>query len=252
MKKRLKKIVKEYVSEYQKDKEIESNWREPLLKFAAADNPLFEDFKKIISPSHLLPEDILAGAETVLAYFLPFSKEIVNSNLEGEYSSREWAAAYVETNRLISDLNQYLEKELAEKGWRASSVPATHQFDKKRLLSDWSHRHAAYAAGLGKFGINNMLITAKGCAGRVGTLITDLKIEPSQPIDKELCLNKAGKNCQKCVENCVNDSLQVDSFARFKCYEQLLKNDELHPDLALTDVCGKCSVGLPCSFRAAN
>ncbi|ADQ13787.1 epoxyqueuosine reductase [Halanaerobium hydrogeniformans] len=250
MKNKLKKIVKEYISEYQSDSDIKSSWREPLLEFAAADDPLFEDFKKIISPSHVLPEDILSGAKTVLAYFIPFSKEIVNSNLTGEYSSREWAVAYVETNQLIADLNQHLKKKLAEKGWQVSSIPATHHFDKERLISDWSHRHAAYAAGLAKFGINNMLITEKGCAGRVGTLITDLKIEPSQPIDKELCLNKAGENCQKCVDNCVNDSLKVDSFARFKCYEQLLKNDQFFSELGLTDVCGKCSVGLPCSFRA--
>ena len=250
MKNNLKNLVTEYISEYQKDKEIESSWREPLLKFAAADDPLFGELKNIISPTHALPEDILAGAETVLAYFIPFSREIVNSNLEGRYPSREWAVAYVETNQLIEDLNQYLQEELAAEGWQSSNIPATHHFDKERLISNWSHRHVAYIAGLGTFGINNMLITQKGCAGRVGTLITDLKIEPSQRTDKERCLNKAGKNCQQCVDSCVNSSLQLDSFARSKCYQLLSENDDLYADLALTDVCGKCSVGLPCSLKS--
>lgn len=40
-------------------------------------------------------------------------------------------------------------------------------------MSEWSHRHAAYIAGLGIFGINNMLITNKGCVGRIPSFYED-------------------------------------------------------------------------------
>ncbi|MEC9490043.1 MAG: epoxyqueuosine reductase, partial [Halanaerobiales bacterium] len=203
-----------------------------------------------VSETHLLPEDILTGAKTVISYFLPFSNEIANSNIEGKYSSHQWAKAYIETNQLIADLNQYLKKELAKRGYQAGLIAATNNFDKKRLLSDWSHRHAAYIAGLGTFGTNNLLITEMGCAGRVGTLITDLKIEASERTEKERCLNKAGFKCRKCVGRCVNGALQIDSFDRHQCYDLLLENDELHLESELTDVCGKCSVDLPCSFTS--
>jgi epoxyqueuosine reductase QueG len=250
LKQEIEKSIQNYIADYQKRDEIKSEWKDPVIKYAAAADPMFNKLKEAVSESHLMPEDILTGAETVIAYFIPFSNTISNSNIDGKYSSHQWAKAYVETNQLIADLNQHLKTQLSEKGYQAGLIAATNNFDKERLLSDWSHRHAAYIAGLGTFGINNMLITENGCAGRIGTLITDLELEASERSEKERCLNKAGFNCSKCVDRCVNGALQEDSFDRHKCYELLLENDELHPESALTDVCGKCSVDLPCSFSS--
>lgn len=250
MKQKIENSIQNFITNYQQKDDIKSSWKEPVIKYAAAADPMFDELKKIVSEDHLMPEDILSGARTIIAYFIPFSNKIVDSNTEGKYSSHQWAKAYVETNQLIAELNQHLKDELSEKGYQASLIAATNNFDKERLISDWSHRHAAYIAGLGTFGLNNMLITEKGCAGRIGTLITDLKIEASERSEKERCLNKAGFNCSKCVDRCVNGSLQEDSFDRHLCYELLSENDEIHPESALTDVCGKCSVDLPCSFTS--
>lgn len=248
MKKKIENLIQNYIANCKQQDETSSEWKMPVIKYAAADDPMFKELKDAVSEDHLMPEDILPGARTVITYFIPFSNKIANSNIEGKYSSHQWAKAYVETNQLITELNQHLKNELSERGYQASLIAATNNFDKERLLSDWSHRHAAYIAGLGTFGINNMLITEKGCAGRVGTLITDLKIEASERTEKERCLNKAGFKCSKCVDRCVNGALQEDSFDRHQCYDLLLENDELHPESELTDVCGKCSVDLPCSF----
>lgn len=250
MKQEIENSIQNLIYNYQQKDEIESEWEKAVIKYAAADDPMFNELKEVVSEDHLIPEDILTGAKTVIAYFIPFSTKIAISNIEGKYSSHQWAKAYVETNQLIAELNQHLKDKLSKKGYKASLIAATNNFDKERLLSDWSHRHAAYIAGLGTFGVNNMLITENGCAGRVGTLITDLKIEASKRTEKERCLNKAGFNCSKCVNHCVNGSLQEDSFDRHKCYELLLENDELHPESELTDVCGKCCVDLPCSFNS--
>lgn len=165
---------------------------------------MFYDLKNIIGESHALPTDILKDAKTVIAFFLPFEKNIANSNIDGKYSSKKWAKAYVETNQLISKLNIFIEEELKDLGYNSSVIPATHNFDENTLMSNWSHRHAAYIAGF---------------------------------------------NCSKCVDRCVNNSLKIESFDRFKCYELLLENDRYHSELLLTDVCGKCCVDLPCSFK---
>ena len=248
MKKKIKQLIKEYVKEYAQQDEVRIDWKEPLVKFAAADDNMFLELKEIVSSTHALPEDFLADAKTVISYFLPFAKEVVESNAAGEYSSKKWAQAYMETNELIFELNKYIKQELEKLDYESTIIPATHNFDKERLISDWSHRHVAYIAGLGKFGINNMLITDKGCAGRIGSIVTDLKLAPSPRTDEEYCLYKSQGICKKCVERCVNDALQVDSFEGDKCQEMLAENDELYSELDLTDVCGKCSVNLPGSF----
>jgi epoxyqueuosine reductase len=45
--------------------------------------------------------------------------------------------------------------------------------------SSWSERHAAHAAGLGTFGLCDGLITARGKAMRVGSVVARVSIEPT-------------------------------------------------------------------------
>lgn len=44
--------------------------------------------------------------------------------------------------------------------------------------SNWSERHVAFVCGLGTFGLSKGLITEKGIAGRLGSLIVSEKFEP--------------------------------------------------------------------------
>jgi epoxyqueuosine reductase QueG len=240
-------LIKEFVKHYGETRDVHTKWKEPLVTYADAEDEMFFRLKDVISPSHAMPKEVLPEAKTVVAYFIPFDEEVIKSNIKGRNSSRDWAVAYIETNQLILDLNTYINDELQKLGYKSSIIPATHNFDTNRLISDWSHRHVAYIAGLGKFGLNNMLITDKGCCGRIGTFITDVYIEPTKRRDGENCLYKHRNICKKCVERCVNDALKVDGFNRHKCYEMCLHNDELHSDLGLSDVCGKCLVDVPCS-----
>lgn len=245
---KIRTLIREYIQEYSTRKEVKTKWGEAIVNFADANDQMFMKLKEVVSPTHAIPQDFLEDAQTVIAYFIPFSRDVVNSNRAGRYSSKQWARAYIETNELISSLNNYIKKELAALNYQSSLIPATHNFDEDSLISDWSHRHVAYISGLGKFGLNNMLITDKGCCGRVASIVTNLKIEATARNNQEYCLYKSKGLCQKCVDNCVNDALKINSFDRHKCYEILLENDKLHSDLGLTDVCGKCSVNLPCSF----
>jgi hypothetical protein len=50
---------------------------------------------------------------------------------------------------------------LEKSDFRSVILPPTHNFDEKKLISDWSHKHIGFIAGLGKFGLHQMLITKK-------------------------------------------------------------------------------------------
>lgn len=244
----IKQMVADFTSSYSRHPKFKTTWQEPLVGFASAEDPLFGRFKKIIRSTHATPREVLHGAKSVVVYFIPFSKKLHRGNSETEYyCSRSWAVAYVETNRLISDVNEYIRSELESEGHRVALIPPTHNFDQRSLMSDWSHRHVAYVAGLGRFGVHNLIITEKGCTGRLGSLVTDLALEVSPPSNQEFCLQKAGIDCLKCVERCRYGALYADRFDRHACYRQCLINDQYHQDLDLTDVCGKCSAMVPCS-----
>jgi len=242
----VRKSIEEFTASYEHGSAI--GWKTPLVAYAAANDPLFQRLKEVASPTHNLPQGFLPEARTVITYFLPFRDEVVESNKKDRFSSRTWGKAYIETNKLIADLNHYLQEKLIHQGYRAVFVPATHNFDEKTLLSDWSHRSAAYIAGLGTFGLNHMLITEKGCCGRIGSLVTDLELPPTPRYKRELCLYKHDDSCGNCAKKCVNEALTENNLDKHKCYEMCLANaDRLSSLESIADVCGKCLVEVPCS-----
>lgn len=223
-------------------------YRDPLTGFALAGDPLFVELKRAVGTSHLLPSDILAGAKSVAAFFIPFSKELVEANKKAPNVAREWAEAYIETNRLISLCCKRLAEALAAKGVKTNWQQPTHNFDPKKLISFWSHKHVAYICGLGTFGLHHMLITAAGCAGRVGSIVLDHPIEITPRPETHSCLFYSCGNCLACVRYCPTGALTRDGLDKQKCYQHCLEADAYYSDLSVCDVCGKCATG-PCAVR---
>lgn len=244
----LTSLIREYTDDYPKRYNTRTVWGQAQVAVADADDPRFLDLKIQVGPGHLLPQDLLPGARSIICYFLPFARSIGRSNKPGDPCSDEWAYAYLETNRLINHLNAVIQEELARQGYRAAVTPATHNFDEKTLLSDWSHRHIAVIAGLGTLGLNRMLITDQGCCGRVGSLATDMEIDPASPEAYSGCLYFYNESCRQCITNCTQGALQIDGFDRHKCYGLLLKNAGIHQEKGFADACGKCLSNVPCSF----
>ncbi len=245
---KIRALIHDFVKHYPETHTVETGWQTPLLGVASAWDPLFEYFKKIIHRGHALPEELLDGARSVIVFYIPFDKNLHKTNFSADHTcSRDWAVAYVETNRLLADATVYLKVELEARGHRAAFIPPTHNFNKQTLLSDWSHRHAAFAAGLGRFGHHNLLITEKGCTGRLGSLVTDLVLESTKKPGKEFCLHEAGYACLKCVERCSYEALFSDGYDRFACHRQCRLNARTHADLGLTEICGRCTAMVPCS-----
>jgi len=129
--------------------ETRTEYRAPLVGFAAADDPRFARLRHVAEPSHLLPADLLPGARSVVSFFLPFAPSVVEANArQREEVAREWAVAYIETNALIARITAHLIEALAQRGIRAAAEPATHNFDPVSLISRWSHKSVAVIAGL--------------------------------------------------------------------------------------------------------
>jgi epoxyqueuosine reductase QueG len=249
MKEIIENLFKELIYNYIESSNSQTKWEEPLIGFAEANDPGFVQLKRIVDENHKLPNELLSNAKTVISYFIPFNQEVVSSNSNGKIASIEWAIAYIETNNLITELNNSLAKALKKENFDSAKIPATHNFDETKLISYWSHKHAAYIAGLGKFGLHKMIITEKGCCGRLGSLITSVKVEVTKRQDKEYCLYFHNKSCKKCVDRCIYGILNLDSFDRHKCYEICLTNSRIYSHLGLADICGKCVCGVPCSLK---
>ncbi len=282
MKKEIVEYIKEYIEEYQRRDSIATQYGQPLIGFADAWHPYIQNLPKLISTSHDLPQDVLPDAKTIIAYFIPFTKELANTNRvqsaaafaaqNGAFAgtnpdgfslaSPEWARAYEETNALFAELNAALIDFIHAKAGHAGITPKATTFDQQLLISDWSQRHIAFAAGLGTFGLNNMLITKHGCCGRYSTVITNLDLKPDAPVEGEYCLYKKNGSCGICVKNCPTGALTTDGYDRVKCYALCKENAKIYTKFGSSytgedgtsansigsEVCGKCVTGSPCAF----
>ncbi len=264
LKKTITNMVQNYVCEYQKKTEITSKWGEPLVGFADANHPDIYKLKDIISEKHVMPSEVLEKATIIIAYFIPFTKELADTNKEaGDIASLQWARTYEETNAMLGELNGYLIKELEKMGYKAAVTKEATTFDRDKLMSNWSQRHIARIAGLGTFGINNMLISKNGCCGRYGTVVTNLDMMPDAIAQEEYCLYKSKGICGVCVKHCPSGALTLAGYDRKKCFQVCMKNAEIYREFGSSyhdeggqeanstgsEVCGKCVVNVPCSFR---
>ena len=213
-------------------------YRSPLFGYASAHDERFIRLKQLASPGHTTPGELLPTARTVMVVFLPFGAPVVESNRDSPVVARLWAEAYVEANELLAEVMDALTCSLIEWGYPSLSIAPTGEFDPQTLTARWSHRHAGVLAGLGQLGLNRMLITRLGCAGRLASLVTTASLGATQP-GEAFC-----HRCGECARACPAGALKPDArFDRQACYRYLRQVAAIHSDLKEAEVCGKCVTG---------
>lgn len=241
----LREEISRYIEAYCSEKGMESLWGEPLVGFADAHDPGFPMLKVLVQDSHYLPDDILPGATIVVSYYLPFKERLAKDNIEGDIPADSWGSAYVETNFLSVGLSEHLASVVRSMGFEAEAPKDVKRTD-GTIVSRWSQRHIARMAGLGTFGMNNMIITDSGCCGRFYSIVTKLDVEPDGYVEGENCPFKADGSCGACMKRCVSGALTPEGFDRHTCDGVGVGNSSRFSGVS---VCGKCIVGMPCSYR---
>jgi epoxyqueuosine reductase QueG len=247
-------LIKEIITREVSRQDLITTYREPIIGFLSATDPGFDDLGALVGFIHDAPASLLPGARSVVCFFLPFSADIARANqVHKESVARQWAVAYQETNTLIGQVTSRLIEELGRVGIRAAAEPATGNFDHESLKSRWSHKSLAVMAGIGSFGLHQLVITDAGCTGRFGSLVVDIDLPIHKPPHKERCLYYANGDCLDCVLACPVAALDEDEpFDRRACWNQCLKNGDLFLDIADdVHVCGKCAVMGPCALESA-
>lgn len=226
-------------------------FREPIWAFSQAQDPRYGELKTIVGPWHKNPGELLPAARSVLSFFVPFTREVVQSVVTQEPVSRSWGEAYVVVNDLFDRIGQNLASELEKLGFDALPIAATHTYDPRTLQSMWSHRSAAAIAGLGSFGVNRMLFTERGSAGRYCTVLTSAVLQTKGTPAPEYCLYHIDGSCLACLKVCPVQALSLETIDKFTCHEHLLRNAERLSDVGFCDVCGKCVANCPVAFIEA-
>ena len=252
----------------------EKIYNEPLTGFVRGDDPLLKEYKKIIGPHHFTPEEIMAWQAkknglpapaadelSVVSFVLPFTEKTKKDNAE----QKKWPAERWAQTRLLGELfSQTIVREivshLMNHGVLAVAPDVTPMFRKKRYpdvgwASPWSHRHMAYAAGLGTFGMQDFFITEKGCAHRLGSFVVHRKLTPDRTPPDDIhayCLHYQGKKCLACLRRCPAQAISAESaHDKEVCYREVAASTQYCLKHYKTFIygCGLCSVGVPCASR---
>lgn len=154
------------------------------------------DFPKKHHPTNYLPE---AKSAITVGFHLN-----QGSILNLPESRNSYMLEFNTINQKLNTINYRISSFLEEKGELALGAPGTASIgDAKRLAADFSHRHIAVAVGLGKFGVNNLILTPDyGPRVRFTTIITTAKLSPVVSKAEKLCTE-----CLKCVEACPANAL---------------------------------------------
>ncbi len=227
----------------------------PLFGFASSKDEEFWNLKNqsVIGEHFMLPEEWLTGAVTVVSFFMPFSEEVIKSNRGNkEIISNQWLHGRIEGQRFVAEFCRYLNSKIIEDGFRSLSPSLDKRFyttkedDKGHLFSsNWSERHVAFICGLGTFGLSKGIITEKGMAGRIGSLITDMPLEPTER--KYSDIYQYCTMCGACVKRCPAGAISLEKGKIHRICSDFLDYtaEKYKPRYG----CGKCQTGVPCERR---
>lgn len=148
-------------------------------------------------PEEFRPRSILPEAKTVIVIGMPVTLPVVETAPSIAYHQ-----LYKTVNELLDQSTYLLSNYLNGMGHGSMFVPRDGyghlSLLREKQIAFFSHRHAAYLAGLGIFGVNNVILTREyGPRVRFGSIFTAAEIEPDPIMEEDLCIR-----CMRCVRIC--------------------------------------------------
>lgn len=240
----------------------------PFAAVASASDPWFDRFKGLIGPFHWTPQEALgqvssqAVARSVVSWCLPVAEAARQANRkQKQLPSRSWAYVRTFGEEFVTRLRHGLASRLRALGFAAVAPAVDPRCDVQvypqiGISSRWSERHVGFVAGLGTFGLSGGLITRRGIAHRLGSVVTGAEIAPtSRPYGDDAfawCLKTSHGTCAACAGRCPVGSIgqSVESRRKDLCYEHYsgLVSQRGRDLFGWEGIygCGLCQTGVPC------
>jgi hypothetical protein len=165
-------------------------WDFALVGFASGADQIWQQYKEYVGAFHWTPwevfnqhrpeETVSSEKLTVVSWILPQREMVRKTNRRvKKYPSEEWARIRIYGEEFNVALRRHVVRSLEQDGHSAVAPMLTPNWtivksERFSYASSWSERHAAHAAGLGTFGLCDGLITAKGKAMRVGSVVAKI------------------------------------------------------------------------------
>ncbi len=243
----------------------------PLVGFSNGADELYTIYKNHIGSFYLtpaemfektLPEHGCTPTElTVISWIIPSTKTTrKEQGSQDKFPSERWIRTRAYGEDFNNAIRRFVVRELPKKGVQAIAPLLSSPWKRSDQgpyapCSNWSERHAAFAAGLGTFGLCDGLITAVGKAVRIGSVIAKLRLQPSKRpyIDRHAyCLHYTHDTCRACIPRCPVKALSEKGHDKKRCmaYTEKAMNSYIKKTYGLdTYACGLCQAEVPCTYK---
>ncbi len=256
-----------------KNEENDRAWMDPLVGFSSGNDPLYREFKEYIGSFHWTPQEIFTrtfpGLKvnpdelTVISWILPHNERTKSDNRkQNAYPSERWVRGRIYGEEANEKLREHVVTTLQGSGYEAVAPMLSPLFERKTserhgFASTWSERHAAYASGLGTFGLCDGLITPRGKAMRCGSVVAHIKIPPTnRPYTNHhaYCLFFTKGLCGECINSCPVKAITEAGHDKVKCRNYLFPviADYARSHFGLEGNaygCGLCQTDVPCESK---
>jgi epoxyqueuosine reductase QueG len=252
-------------------KEREKIFDTPLVGFSNGLDPLYDEYKSHIGSFYFTPLELFAKsfpdkqytAEglTVVSWIIPSTAATRREQgAQDRYPSERWVRTRDLGEKFNNAIRTHVVEQLKAAGIKAVAPLLAPQWARYSEgpygpCSNWSERHAAYAAGLGTFGLCDGLITPVGKAVRIGSVIAAIQIPPStRPYDDHhaYCLHFTENICRKCIPRCPVKALSEEGHDKKRCmqYTEQTMNKYIREEYGFeTYACGLCQCDVPCTDK---
>ncbi|MBI2858816.1 MAG: hypothetical protein HYX90_07040 [Chloroflexi bacterium] len=186
-----------------------------------------------------------------------------------EITSVRWNHTLWRGQPFVCDVSRHVVNRLRQIGFQAVAPEVESWYTVILVPSgnsiNFSQRHAAYAAGLGTFGLSDNFISEKGVATRCVAIVTNAPIPPTpRKYDYHYgaCLFFNSGSCKACITRCPGGAITESSHDSEKCrkhrFEQEKIIEALGPDSGYKNPwgraktspgCGLCQTKVPCEQR---
>jgi epoxyqueuosine reductase len=272
---------------------------EPIVAFDNGDDPVFQNIKKTVAPYHLTPREVLesmrmrptsGGAApspggppprfdespiehvSVISGALPINPDIIRVEGQTRYGGSprhkytSWIGGH---NGLLATTTKYIENLFLLLGYNAITPSNARFFESswarvgetcRTTQSNWSERHVAELCGLGTFGLHGQIITPKGAAVHLFSIVCNMELTPTPKSGKENCLYYRDGSCKECIDRCFGGAISERGRNPTKCHLTAMSAVDKSPEfkkklgayaslIGNRPACGLCFSNVPCADR---
>ena len=243
----------------------------PLIGVAAGDDPYFLFLKEHIGDFHWTPAEAFSlkygeadpASLRVISMVFPQSARTKEAQKQAQvFPCDRWVVSRGEWEPMMREFSTKFVAELEAAGIPAVSIDLQPQWKREQsehlgIASRWSHRHYAYAAGLGTFGLSDGFISEAGKAIRLTSYIVKADLPVTDRGDRgpyDWCLYYAKGTCGACIKRCPTGAISKEGHDKERCagYEDVAVANYWPAHIERGSYifgCGLCQSGVPCQNR---